>query len=122
MGAFSVAENLILDTYDRKPFCAGIGLRLPEIARNAAERIAEFAFTHATANGRKTVTAVIEQLKLTFEADYVVLGGGNAVRLDSLPAGVRLGDNRNAFVGGLRLWQPGRMRLILPGEGAAVGR
>jgi polyphosphate glucokinase len=71
---------------------------------------------------RKTVTAVIEQLKLTFEADYVVLGGGNAVRLDSLPAGVRLGDNRNASLGGLRLWQPGRMRLILPGEGAAVGR
>jgi simple sugar transport system ATP-binding protein len=37
-----VAENLILDAYDRKPFASGISLRLPEIARNAAARIAEF--------------------------------------------------------------------------------
>ena len=42
VGSFSVAENLILDMYDRKPFASGINLRLPEIARNATERIAEF--------------------------------------------------------------------------------
>ena len=42
VGSFSVTENLILDTYDQKPFASGISLRLPEIARNAAERIAEF--------------------------------------------------------------------------------
>jgi simple sugar transport system ATP-binding protein len=42
VGSFSVAENLILDTYDRAPFAAGIGLRLAEIARSATERIAEF--------------------------------------------------------------------------------
>ncbi|HVT69712.1 MAG TPA: ABC transporter ATP-binding protein, partial [Trebonia sp.] len=42
VSSFSVAENLILDTYDRKPFASGISLRLPEIARNAAARIAEF--------------------------------------------------------------------------------
>jgi len=71
---------------------------------------------------RKTVTEVIEHMKLTFEADYVVLGGGNAVRLTQLPPGVRLGDNRNAFVGGLRLWQHGRDRLQLPGERAAGAR
>jgi predicted NBD/HSP70 family sugar kinase len=75
-----------------------------------------------TKKWRKTVTAVIEQLKLTFEAEYVVLGGGNAQRVDTLPPGVRLGDNRNAFVGGVRLWQRGRTRLILPGEAAADGR
>jgi hypothetical protein len=71
---------------------------------------------------RKTVTDVIEHMKLTFEADYVVLGGGNAPRLTQLPAGVRLGDNRNAFIGGLRLWQRGNRRLQLPGEGAAGAR
>jgi len=65
---------------------------------------------------------VIEHLKLALEVDYVVLGGGNAVRLKSLPQDVQLGDNRNAFIGGLRLWRRGDGRLRLPGERAAVGR
>jgi hypothetical protein len=34
-----------------------------------------------------------------------VLGGGNAVRLKELPEGVRLGDNLNAFKGGLAMWR-----------------
>ena len=71
---------------------------------------------------RKKVNDVIEQLKFAFEAEYVVLGGGNAVRLKSLPRGVRLGDNRNAFTGGLRLWQQGNGPLHLCGGGAAVKR
>jgi ABC-type uncharacterized transport system ATPase subunit len=40
--SFSVAENLVLDMYDRKPFSAGINLNLAAIAKNAAERITEF--------------------------------------------------------------------------------
>jgi polyphosphate glucokinase len=75
-----------------------------------------------TRKWRKKVNAVIEQLKLVFEADYVVLGGGNAARLKSLPQDVRLGDNRNAFSGGLRLWQQGNGPLRLRGGGAAVRR
>jgi polyphosphate glucokinase len=54
---------------------------------------------------RKAVRHVIDALKAAFEADYVVLGGGNAARLKRLPNYVRLGDNRNAFTGGLRIWQ-----------------
>ena len=42
VGQFSVAENLILDVYDRPPFASGINLHLPAIAKNAEERIAEF--------------------------------------------------------------------------------
>ena len=42
VGPFSVAENLILDMYDRPPFASGINLQLPAIAKNAEERIAEF--------------------------------------------------------------------------------
>jgi general nucleoside transport system ATP-binding protein len=42
VGSFSVAENLVLDTYDRKPFASGINLNLPAIAKNAAARITEF--------------------------------------------------------------------------------
>jgi simple sugar transport system ATP-binding protein len=42
VGSFSVSENLILDTYDRKPFASGIRLDLPAIHKNATERIEEF--------------------------------------------------------------------------------
>jgi simple sugar transport system ATP-binding protein len=39
---FSVAENLVLDIYDQPPFGSGLVLRPAEIARSAAERIAQF--------------------------------------------------------------------------------
>jgi general nucleoside transport system ATP-binding protein len=42
VGPFSVAENLVLDMYDRRPFASGINLELPKIRANAVERIAEF--------------------------------------------------------------------------------
>ena len=42
VGSFSVAENLILDLYNQKPFASGINLNLPEISKNAAARIEEF--------------------------------------------------------------------------------
>jgi len=53
---------------------------------------------------RRHVFKVIDQLKTALEADYVVLGGGNAKLLKELPADVRLGNNGNAFVGGFQLW------------------
>jgi hypothetical protein len=52
------------------------------------------------------VRKVIADLNAVFEADYIVLGGGNARRLKKLPRGVRLGGNNHAFIGGLRLWDP----------------
>ena len=70
----------------------------------------------------KAVRQVIAALKTAFEADYVVLGGGNAVRLKRLPRDVRLGDNRNAFVGGLRIWRQRAGRLVLPAAEAAQRR
>jgi polyphosphate glucokinase len=54
---------------------------------------------------RENVHTVIAQLRAALEPDSVVLGGGNAGKLGSLPAGVKLGANANAFVGGLRLWK-----------------
>ena len=41
VSSFSVAENLILDLYNQKPFASGINLNLPEI-KNATARIEEF--------------------------------------------------------------------------------
>jgi predicted NBD/HSP70 family sugar kinase len=56
---------------------------------------------------RRAVNDVVVRLRDAIEADYVVVGGGNAKKLKSLPEGVRLGDNRNAIVGGFRLWADG---------------
>ena len=54
---------------------------------------------------RKAVHEVVDRLKKVFEVDYVVLGGGNAKHLKVLPKDARLGNNRNAFRGGLLIWQ-----------------
>jgi polyphosphate glucokinase len=54
---------------------------------------------------RKDVATVIALLVAAFRPDDVVLGGGNSKQLRELPAGCRLGDNDNAFTGGLRMWQ-----------------
>jgi hypothetical protein len=54
---------------------------------------------------KRDVEHAIVQLKKSLIADYVVLGGGNAKKLDDLPKGVERGHNRNAFLGGARLWQ-----------------
>jgi hypothetical protein len=53
---------------------------------------------------REVIFAVL-QLKKSFIADYIVLGGGNVHRFDELPEGVERGRNENAFLGGLRLWE-----------------
>ncbi len=51
------------------------------------------------------VHAVVRQLKIATIADYVVLGGGLSKALKRLPEGVERGDNRRAYLGGVRLWQ-----------------
>lgn len=52
----------------------------------------------------KHVADVVQQLKDALGAEYVVLGGGNAKELKNLPPKATLGDNKNAFTGGFRMW------------------
>ena len=54
---------------------------------------------------KREVIFAVSQLKKSFIADYVVLGGGNVHRFRRLPKGVERGKNENAFLGGLRLWE-----------------
>jgi simple sugar transport system ATP-binding protein len=42
VAGFSVADNLVLDTYDRPPFASGLALDLAEIRRNASSLVTEF--------------------------------------------------------------------------------
>ncbi len=55
----------------------------------------------------EALAETVELLAAATVPDYVVLGGGNAKRVDEeLPSNVRLGANQNAFLGGFRLWEP----------------
>jgi hypothetical protein len=53
---------------------------------------------------RREVMEIARLLKDAVQADYVVIGGGDARLLKNLFPGSRRGDNANAFRGGCRLW------------------
>jgi polyphosphate glucokinase len=57
---------------------------------------------------KREVTHAVTQLKKSFIADYVVLGGGLVHRFGRLPKGTERGRNENAFLGGIRLWEAKR--------------
>ena len=58
----------------------------------------------------KSALDVVAQLQQAVQADYVVLGGGNARLLPSLPPHTFLGENEKARLGGFRLWRWGSGR------------
>lgn len=53
---------------------------------------------------QKHVFDAVEQLAAAMQPDYVVIGGGNATKLDHMPPNARQGENANAFKGGFALW------------------
>jgi len=72
---------------------------------------------------RKHVADVVARLTAAFDPDDVVLGGGNAKKLDELPPRCRLGENANAFLGGFRLWeQTGKAGAAAPARPRAAGK
>jgi hypothetical protein len=54
---------------------------------------------------KREVIYAVTQLRKSFIADYVVLGGGLVHRFGRLPKGTERGQNENAFLGGVRLWE-----------------
>ncbi|HTZ62343.1 MAG TPA: ROK family protein [Thermoplasmata archaeon] len=54
----------------------------------------------------REVFDVTALLVAALEPEYVVLGGGNVRKLRRLPPRAVPGDNRNAVLGGIRLWEP----------------
>jgi polyphosphate glucokinase len=57
---------------------------------------------------KREVAYAVTQLKKSFIADYVILGGGLVHRLRRLPRGTERGRNENALLGGIRLWETTR--------------
>jgi hypothetical protein len=57
---------------------------------------------------KREVTYAVAHLRRSFIADYVVLGDGNVRCFDKLPEDVEQGQNENASLGGIRLWETKR--------------
>jgi polyphosphate glucokinase len=68
------------------------------LSRKGLERYGSKAF-------RRAVQEAAESLKSAFMADYVMIGGGNAKKLEELPEGCRRGSNQMAYTGGVRMWE-----------------
>jgi polyphosphate glucokinase len=75
--------------------------------KSGAKRLGRDAWAEA-------VEESVEMLRKAFIPDLIVLGGGAAKKLPHLPAGVKLGWNSDAFVGGLRLWGQSPEHGIVP--------
>jgi polyphosphate glucokinase len=56
---------------------------------------------------KKHVTNIVQLFLAAFNAEYVVLGGGNTRHFEDneLPPNSRRGNNLNAFRGGYRMWE-----------------
>lgn len=54
---------------------------------------------------QELVFEAVEALTAALEPDSIVIGGGNATKLDALPPNATLGSNSNAFIGGFRAWE-----------------
>ena len=76
----------------------GLPFRLGECCEGGLDRLGKKRWTIA-------VFDVVARLKAALVADYIVLGGGNVKKLKKLPPDCRQGDNKNAFIGGFRLWE-----------------
>lgn len=68
------------------------------VSRKALERVGRRRW-------ERRVHRLVALFSAAFVCETVVLGGGNAKRLKTLPPNAVLGDNDNAFIGGFRLWE-----------------
>jgi polyphosphate glucokinase len=69
---------------------------------------------------QRAVKDIVRQLRTALEADYVVLGGGNARKLAKMPKGARLGNNDFAFLGGFRMWRDASRAAVARGGALTV--
>jgi polyphosphate glucokinase len=78
---------------------------LPYCGETMAEHLGKDGLArHGEAAWLKSVDEIVNHLRIAFNADHVVLGGGNVERIKKLPPHARRGGNDDAFHGGNRLW------------------
>jgi predicted NBD/HSP70 family sugar kinase len=86
-----------------------VPLELGEIGRSRGKPLGKLlgrrGFEADPEKWQKRVADAVDELKAALAADEVLLGGGNAKRVNPVPANCRVGGNRDAFAGGFRLWE-----------------
>jgi polyphosphate glucokinase len=106
LGSAMITDNVIVPLeLGQLPYQDGtLGERL---GRRGLERIGKGVW-------RETVSEVVAAFTSAFLVDYIVLGGGNARVVKTLPPGTRLGHNLTAFRGGFRLWNVEDVQTLSP--------
>jgi len=98
VGSALVTEHVLVPLeLGNLPHPAG-GTIFEWLGRDALKRLGKHAW-------RVALSDVVPILRDALSADYVVIGGGNAKKVDPLPANTRRGGNADAFTGGFRLWE-----------------
>jgi polyphosphate glucokinase len=99
VGSALIAEHVIVPLeLGCLPYGDSDGTIADRIGSDGLERIGAAAWQEA-------VTSTVAILREAMSAEYVLLGGGNARRVDPLPGQTRQGGNDDAFTGGVRLWE-----------------
>ena len=70
---------------------------------------------------QRAVADTVPIMKAAFLADYVMLGGGQAKKIETLPEGSRRGSNEMAYVGGVRMWEDEAAKVSLNGQNGRNG-
>ena len=65
---------------------------------------------------RRAVAHAVAEFTKAFEADYVMLGGGNSKEIKVPPPGSRIGNNQTALRGGFRLWNLDDIQTLTPDD------
>jgi polyphosphate glucokinase len=98
IGSALVTEHVVVPLeLGSLPHISGVTIA-DVLGRSGQKRLGQAAWQSA-------LTELIPLLREAFLADYVMLGGGNARKVDPLPADTRRGGNHDAFTGGVRLWE-----------------
>lgn len=83
-----------------------IEVGLLRISRSEAfiDRLTKEAYKKDSKAWRKAADEAVDLLRDVFWPDHVVIGGGNAEKLDPFPEYAKRGDNQDTFKGAVRLW------------------
>jgi predicted NBD/HSP70 family sugar kinase len=98
LGSALVTEHVVVPLeLGELPYQDG-GRLVDHLGRKGLERVGHEPW-------QQKLVEVVGGLRRAFLVDYVVLGGGNAERVDQLPPDTRCGGNEDAIEGGVRIWR-----------------